>query len=194
MESSRTYCAAPMYACANYLSTQDVAAQLIYEFATSYYPGTDLSSALRLLHAELLAFFRARRVYCGVRPFTKTTLSWKNAYDHPTLETQMKAANAKLVFLWAASKAVNIVNDGTDTSPHAALRASMAWSLAEAIRIFDDSGLFLKDEDAIAARDHGFNFLRAWQTLGAQSLARAECGYKASYSILGFALGLPRPP
>lgn len=114
---------------------KDVAGQLLFEIATQYGLADKLDDNLAALRREMIIWFKARGVPCGVRRFRKSTVSVSDNLDFPTLESKMKAANSKLVFIWTTWKAVDIVNSGKDESEHAKLRASTAWSISESYSI-----------------------------------------------------------
>ena len=153
---------------------KDIGGQLLYDFGTSRVG--DLNDNLKVLHREMRVWFRSRSVKCTVRQFSKATVSWSSSHDYPTFETKMKAAECKMVCLWLAWKAVDVIE--SDGSEYCIARASMAWSFSEVIRIFDASGLFLSVSDAEAAQRHGNNCLVLYQKLAAQAVIANECAYK----------------
>ena len=166
--------------------SKDVSGQMLFEIA-SMYMSPDLSYNLALLHQQMIAWYREQGVYCGVRLFRLTTLQWENNRDYPTLESQMKGAHSKMVFMFVAWLAVQIVESGTDTSPHAKLRATCAWALRDVIYVLDRHGRWLPQDAADQVYDHGNLFLTAYQRLAGIALSESKAWYKLRPKFHDFA-------
>ena len=165
---------------------KDVSGQLMFDVATMYMGG-DLNSTLPLLHDLMVKWFRNKGVWCGMRAWRQTTLSWQDWNDYPVVETKMKGIHSKMTFLFMAWLVVMIVKEGVDTTPYARKRATMAWCLHEAIRLFDGSDRWMPRPSADRSSHFGWSFLRCYQQLAAEAVACNRCAFKLRPKFHGFA-------
>ena len=166
---------------------RDLCATFLLILAHTCHPHEDLNRALYLLWDEMKHWFRNRGRKCVVKRFDRNAISWKDAYDYPTLSSRIKGANVKLICIWLSVKMVSVVEDDVDVSAEAQLRASCMWSLMRCIGLMDHSGLFLSDADAEACASAGEYFLVSYQTLAWDSFQKNECLYKVRPKLHDFA-------
>ena len=165
---------------------KDVCGQLAFDVVTMYMSG-DMTTDLMLLHAQMVKWYKDKGVWCGMKVWRQTTLSWQDRNDFPVMEKKMKGINSKMAFLFLAWLVVGIVREGVDTTPYARKRAAMAWSLHEVIRLFDEQPRWMPRPFADRAYLVGFNFLRCYQQLAAEAVACNRCAYKLRPKFHGFA-------
>ena len=123
---------------------KDVTGQLLLDFAQHLHDHTrrDVNDCLADLWVECSMWCWSMRVDVKFKVFTTRTVSWASNGDYPTIETQMKAAKSKWLFVWVASRAMEMVKHGHDTSTYAKRRALMAWHLLRFVWLCDRSKLF----------------------------------------------------
>ena len=154
---------------------KDVAAQLIFESACEF---ESVQEGLVMLTKECRKFYKDRKISFNTKVFTMSMLSLSTHADMPTLETKMKGAQTKMIFLWISHRVVAHYHDGKVTGTHAAMRAEMAWCLSNVIHIFDEGEEFLTIEQADEVYDSGFKFLRLWSHMASAALAMGITAYK----------------
>jgi hypothetical protein len=157
---------------------KDLIGQLLHDFALASHGRLDLG--LAALSRECKAWYRAKGICFNVRKWTPTTISVKKLADYPSLETKQKAAPTKMIFMWAAQRAVTIVRDGTDTSTYARLRGDMCWCLLRAIDLFDRGSELLTPEAAQEAYEVGTRGLQLYGHLAAVAVEMGVAAYKVS--------------
>lgn len=158
---------------------KDVGGQILYDLAIVG-GQAELGQRMRTLHADMLRWFAARNVRCGVPRFSKSTVTASSANEYPVLESKLKAIQTKMIFIWCSWLAVDIANrEGADD--YAKLRATMAWSLSAFVATLDHAGLFLNDQEAQAASKHGAVFLQTYQTLAARSMELGICAWRVAF-------------
>ena len=143
-----------------------------------YYSHLDLDAALFLLWRKMKRWFKARKVTCSVKCFSKKVLGWDGQNTYPSLASFIKGAHVKLIIIWLANENINVVNDGIDVNPHAQLRATCNFAFVKFITILDGGGLFVMDPDRDNAVKWGKAYLLCYQALAATAYEAELCLYK----------------
>jgi hypothetical protein len=155
----------------------DLVGQPLFEFIITY-PSVD--AGMTALGIECRQWYRSRKIPFSTKPWKASTISVSRHGDFPTLETKQKAMKTKLIFSWAARKAVDLVNDGVDTSEYAKLRAEMCWNMLHCVEIFDRSTELLDQATADEAYAVGMRALCVYSHMAARAVESGVAAYKVT--------------
>jgi hypothetical protein len=155
---------------------KDLIGQLLFELA-SLHPGC-IEDGLLDLTKDCRTWFRARRIAFNTKPCTLATISLRTSRDYPTVETKMKAAKTKMVFLWLSAKVVALAHD--DVSEFARMRGEMCWCLSNVVHIMDRGAEFLSHDDAREVHKDGNRFLQLYVHFASVAMHMQIPAYKVS--------------
>ena len=158
---------------------RDLVGSVLIELAVSFQAsfGLDtLDEALRMIYADFVTWSKARGLRSSRRRFTLKLLgrSETNRKTYPVVGTQVKAASMKVIIAYLAHKTQSMPAN----NHYERVRATCLWAIADFMHVCDTSDFWMTKAESDRAVYAGNSFLRCYQFLAAENLARREPLYK----------------